>query len=110
MEFHIRRMRKANPVSLENVLGSAVKEMGLESNILFEKIRKNWENIVGKTNAKATKPFSFRDGVLTLAVSSPAWMTQTRFYKSSFIEKINNFDNHYGIKIREINFVLDRSS
>jgi len=110
MDFHIKRIRKANPVSLENVLGSVVKEIGLESDILLEKITKNWENIVGKTNAKATKPVTLNDGVLILTVSSPVWMTHTRFYKSSFIEKINNFDNRYGGKIHEINFVLDRSS
>lgn len=109
MEFHIERTRKANPVSLKDLLGLVVKKMGLESNILFERIKKDWENIVGKTNAKATTPVALRDGVLTLTVSSPAWMTQTRFYKSSFIEKINNFNDRYSIKIHEINFMLERS-
>ena len=110
MEFHIKRIRKANPVSIENVLGSVVKEVGLGSNIQFERIKKNWENIVGKTNAKATRPIALKGDVLTLAVSSPVWMTQTRFLKSSFIEKINKFDYRYGVEIHEINFVIDRSS
>lgn len=103
------RKRKANPVSLENVLGPTIRDIGIESNILFEKIKKNWENIAGKTNAKNTRPLSLTDGVLTVAVSSPVWITHTRFYESIFIEKINDFENLSDYKIHKIHFRLDRS-
>jgi len=105
----LHRKRKANPVSLENVLGPTIRDIGIESNILFEKIKKNWENIVGKTNSKNTRPLSLTDGVITIAVSSPVWITQTRFYKATFIEKINDFNNLNGYEIQEICFKLDRS-
>ena len=105
----LQRKRKANPVSLENILGPTIKDIGIESNILFEKIKKKWENIIGKTNAKNTRPLSLTDGVLTVAVSYPVWITQTRFYKSTFIKKINDFDNLNDYKIHEIRFKLDRS-
>jgi len=105
----LHRKRKANPVFLENVLGAAIKDIGIESNILFEKIKKNWENIVGKTNAKNTRPIFLTDGVLTIAVSSPVWITQTRFYESKFIKKINDFENLSDYKIHKIHFRLDRS-
>ncbi len=109
MELHIDKKRKANPVSLDKVLGSVIKEIGLESDILFETLKKNWENIVGKTNAKATTPVNIENGILTLSVSSPVWMTQAQFYKLAFIEKINGFDNRYNIKIHDIKLVLNRS-
>ena len=102
------RKRKANPVSLENVIGTTIRDIGIESNILFEKIKKNWESIVGKANARNTRPLSLTGGVLTISVSSPIWITQTRFYKSTFIKKINDF-NSMGYEINEIYFKLDRS-
>jgi predicted nucleic acid-binding Zn ribbon protein len=103
------RKRKANPVSLKNVLRPTVKDIGIESKIFFEELKKNWEHIVGKTNAKNTRPLSLADGVLTIAVFSPVWVTQTRFYKSTFIEKINSFDNLNDYTIHEIHFKLDKS-
>ena len=105
----LHRKRKANPVSLENVLGLTIKDIGIESKIFFEEIKKNWEHIVGKTNAKNTRPLSLTGGVLTIAVFSPVWVTQTRFYKSTFIKKLNNFDNLNDCKIHEIHFKLDKS-
>ncbi len=109
MELHIERVRKANPVLLNNILGSLLKKVGFGQDIYFEKIKENWENIVGKTNARNTKPVNLKDGILTVTVSSPIWITQARFYQSSFIEKINNFDTHNIIKLEKINFKLDVS-
>ena len=108
MRFHVERLRKANPVSLGNALGPSIKELGLESNIFFENVKRNWEKIVGSTNAKNTKPLAVKDGILTISVSSPVWMTQARFYKSTFIDKLNQFNNHHNIEINEIFFKLER--
>ena len=109
MRFHVERLRKANPVSLGNSLGPITKELGLESNIFFEKIKKNWEKIVGSFNAKNTKPHAVKDGILTILVSSPVWLTQVRYCKSSFIDKINQLEDHHSIKIHEILFKLEGS-
>ncbi|HDY90472.1 MAG TPA: DUF721 domain-containing protein [bacterium] len=109
MRFPVKRAKKANPVSIVTVLNPITKDLGLESGILFENIRRNWENIVGITNAKNTRPLNVKDGILTIAVSSPVWMTQTRFIKSDFIEKINEADNGRSTKIKEIHFKLDRT-
>ena len=109
MELHIERLRKANPVMLDNILGSLLKELGFGPDIYLEKIKKNWNTIVGKTNARNTKPVKIKNGILTITVSSPVWMTQARFYQSSFIEKINNFDSQNSNKIKKISFKLDSS-
>ena len=110
MEFQNRRHEKANPVSVDKLMGPVIQDMGIESLVVLEKIKNNWEIIVGTTNAKNTNPSSLRHGILTIAVSSPVWMTQARFYKSTIIEKINNFGNLSNYKISEVMFKLDRSS
>ncbi|MFC1489788.1 DUF721 domain-containing protein [Candidatus Latescibacterota bacterium] len=109
MELHSKRKINANPVSVDRLMGPAIKNMGIESIVIFEKIKNNWEIIVGATNAKNTIPSSLRHGKLTIAVSSPVWMTQARFYKSTIKEKINNFDNLNDYAINEVIFKLDRS-
>ena len=109
MTFHSERARKANPVSLEKALGSVIQEIGFESNISLRRIKKNWEKIVGSPNARNTRPVALKKGILTVAVYSPVWMTQTRFYKTSFIRKTNSFFNNCDNTIFDIQFTLDNS-
>ncbi len=108
MTIRSERARKANPVSLEKALGSVIQETGLESTVSLHKIKKNWDKIVGKTNARNTQPLALKKGILTIAVSSPVWMTQARFYKTSFIMKMNNFCNYRNSTIHDIQFKLDK--
>jgi len=103
------RVRKANPVSLDRALFPVIEYIGLGPNILIETIRRDWKSIVGETNARNTHPLSLEDGILTLAVSSPVWMTQARFYKATFLKKINQFNTMNESDIRDIRFTLERS-
>lgn len=100
------RTRKANPVCLGDILVPIVKGIGLDNNLRFQEIQENWESIVGTTNARNTTPHALKDGVLTVTVSSPVWMTQAHYYKASFLEKINTFDNRYGTIVRKIDLCL----
>jgi len=109
MRFRGERIRKANPISLGNILGRVTEELGLESTLFYESIKRNWESIVGSTNAKNIKPLTVKNGILTISVSSPAWMTQARFYKASFINKINKFEHNHTAEIHDILYKLERS-
>ena len=106
MRRHSTRIRKANPVRLSHVINTVVNNLCIGQEIGFEKLRKNWQEIMGTANAKNTHPVSLKDGILTITVSSPAWITQTRFYKSSFIEKINGYLSHDEVSIKDIHFTL----
>lgn len=108
MKFEKTKIRKANPVKLSQVLGTFVKDIGFGPDIHFEKIKTNWQKIVGETNARNTRPVSLKNGVLTIAVSSPAWITQLIFYKSSFLSKIRDFGPKYDVEIYDIQFNLKR--
>ncbi len=100
------RKRKANPVSLSYMLAPVLVELGLGPDIRLEKLKNHWQDIVGAMNARNTRPLSLQDGILTVAVSSPVWITQARFYSSDFIKKINSFEPEDGVNIREIHFTL----
>ena len=107
--YQHKRTRKANPLNLSGVLTSVIKKIKCEPDIFFEQIKKNWESIVGTTSARNTKPVKFNKDILTIAVSSPAWLTQARYYKSSFIEKINGFELPNKMTVNDIIFTLDKS-
>ena len=94
---------------LDTILVPLVHDLGIGSDIRLEKLKRNWQAIVGAVNARNTRPIILDSGVLTVAVSSPVWITQARFYTSTFIYTINSFDPRDGIEVREIRFVLERS-
>ncbi len=107
MKQHNMRIRKANPVKLSNFVNTVVNNLSIGPRIVFVELKKSWKEIVGATNAMNTYPVSLKDGILTIAVSSPAWITQARFYKSSFIKKINIFLLHDDVIIHDIRFILE---
>ena len=101
-----RGIRKANPVKLSCFLNTVVNDLCIGPEITFVELKKNWKEIVGTTNALNTHPVRLNSGILTIAASSPAWLTQARFYKLSFIKKINGFMSREDMVIRDIRFVL----
>jgi predicted nucleic acid-binding Zn ribbon protein len=102
------RFRKANALPVGALTGKAVETMGGGPEVLLETLGKHWEDIVGASNARNSRPVTVADGVLTIGASSPVWMTQARFMKSSFIEKINRFPGIGGTGIRDILFTMDK--
>ena len=48
-----------------------------------------WDDAVGAQIAAKARPVSFRDGILTVAVSSSPWMQQLTFLKKGIIDKLN---------------------
>ena len=107
-KWNKEKIRKANPVRLSNVLNILVKDMGIGPDLHFEKIKSSWQEIVGITNARNTRPVSLKNGILTIVVSSPAWITQAQFYKSSFMNNIREFEPQDDVEISDIRFRLER--
>ena len=48
-----------------------------------------WEQAVGAYNAGRSKPESIKDGRLTVIVESSVWIDRFGYFKTEFIEKIN---------------------
>ena len=104
----VGRYRKANPVQLTRILNTLVDDLGIAPDIFLKKLKEHWHDIVGTTNARNTRPVALDKGVLIVTVSSPAWNTQARYYKSSFLQKVNEYDPESGIDVRDIRFTLER--
>ena len=104
MRSETRRYAKANPVPMEGLIRPAIARTGHGSEIMLDILGKNWAAIVGEANARNTGPSAFQDGMLTIVVPSPVWMTQARFMKKSFLDTINRFLSLRGMNIRDITF------
>ena len=101
------RFPKANPVSVGGLMKPVVEKLGCGPKLLLDALRKDWETIVGASNAKNSTPAAIADGILNVVVSSPVWMTQVRFMKTSFLEKINLFLAARGMEVRDIQFTMN---
>ena len=107
MKWNNTRSRKANPVKLTHVVQTLVKNLGIGPDIHLEKIKKNWQEIVGVTNSRNTRPVSLKNEILTVAVSSPVWISEVRFQKASFMKKIKEFKPEINAEIKDIRFILE---
>ena len=76
------RNGKFNPVLIKSALVPLIRELGLETDIHFDVINNNWENIVGKVNSMNTKPLSLKQGVLSISVSSPSICRPISLFRS----------------------------
>jgi len=102
------RYRKANPIGIDRIVRALVGDMGIGPDILLRKLMARWKEIVGATNARNTRPASLEDGILSVAVSSPIWITQARFHKPHFMKNIRESEPEAGRDIHDIRFFLDR--
>ena len=105
----MKRFRKANPVSLPELLHSIVDELESGKEFYFERLQSDWKHLVGETLARNLRPLSIENNILTAVVSSPGWLTEFQFQKKKLLEKINSYGKKNKINIYDIRFVLDKS-
>ena len=86
-----------------------VSELKCENDFHFERLKKDWKNIIGVTNARNMRPLSLNNSILTAVVSSPVWLTEFQFSKKKLLEKINHYKTGSTITIHDIRFILDKS-
>ena len=108
MRLKYPRFKRANPIRISSFLETLVTDLGIGEDIYLKDLEKKWSGVVGEANARNTKPVSIRNGILTIAVSSPVWMTQTRFYKKSFLNNVRDFRSNFNVNVTDIRFVVKR--
>ena len=77
--------------SLRNILGKFVKDIGIDSGVALNKLRKQWIDLVGKPIAVHTYPDSVKSGHLSVVVDTPQWIHHLGFYKSDILDKLKPF-------------------
>jgi len=77
------------PARVTDLLAAVFHGTPTEKRLNEGKIWLVWDSAVGKQIAGRARPVSFRDGTLTVAVSSAPWMQQLTFLKKGIMEKLN---------------------
>ena len=83
------RKKMPRPLAIADLLAASFHGKPAGRRLEEGKIWLVWNAAVGKQIAAKAHPVSFRDGILTVAVSSAPWMQQLTFLKQGMIEKLN---------------------
>lgn len=86
--------RQNEPTAVGKILSAWLNQEENEEvqlQIIQERIRLCWSQIVGERMAARTAPKQLRDGVLTIEVSGSAWLNELNFLKDQIAQKINEF-------------------
>jgi hypothetical protein len=84
-----KRARLPYPAALSELLAGVFHGTPAGKRLREGKIWLIWDKAVGKQIANRARPVNFRDGTLTVAVSSAPWMQQLSFMKKGIMEKLN---------------------
>jgi predicted nucleic acid-binding Zn ribbon protein len=75
------------PVSVGDAAALVGAELGLADPVVFSRVVAMWPELVGETLAARSRVRGVRDGVLEVAVDSPAWATELRYLESELVAR-----------------------
>jgi predicted nucleic acid-binding Zn ribbon protein len=82
--------KRGKPTPLSDVVPAVLDERGLSERLEQAAVIVHWPAIVGREIAKVTQPMSVdRKGVLTVAVTNNAWMTELSMMEVELLRAIN---------------------
>ena len=106
---HILRDRPPQPdrsASIESVVTTVVKGMGLDQRFWEQTLITDWESLVGPQVAKHARPGRLERKVLHIFVDHPAWLSDLSRYGQKQV--LANLQKRFGAeKIKGIRLQLD---
>jgi predicted nucleic acid-binding Zn ribbon protein len=85
----MKKKKDGKLIHISDILGSALGRYRPAKDTAMTKIWDIWDIAVGKPIAMNAKPDAFKDGYLTVNVSSSAWIHQLKFLEKEIISNIN---------------------
>lgn len=76
-----------DPVSIGELLGRMVEQMGWEERVALGTLRRDWAAVVGDQVAAHSEPVRLADGVLTVRAEAGAWATELTLLAASMADK-----------------------
>jgi hypothetical protein len=84
------------------ILKPLLTRLSLEDKITLSRLRREWSQVFGDPLSRHTGPAEIDKGTLVIAVDTPVWLQQLKFFRQEMLEKLN------GYGIRDIRFRLGR--
>lgn len=98
--------KKSNLIHIGDILSSALGKYRPARDMEMTRIWEIWDKAVGRPIAMNAKPDSFKDGILSVNVSSSAWIHQLKFLEKEMKANINKQIKKAPIK--EIRFKIGK--
>ena len=92
---------KHNFIPIEQALKQIFKDYGREDEYYFAYLSSNWEQIIGKSLAKVSRPIALKKKKLTLKTNTELWKNEFIKRTEQILEMINRKTE--GFEIKEIN-------
>ncbi|WDP88969.1 MAG: DUF721 domain-containing protein [Desulfobacter sp.] len=97
---------KNNLIHISDILTRALGKYRPAQDTSMTRIWETWDNAVGAPIAMNAKPEAFKDGTLSVNVSSSAWIHQLKFLEK---EMISNLNTHLDKQlIKQIRFKIGK--
>jgi hypothetical protein len=84
------------------ILRPLLTRLSLEEKITLNRLKREWSQVFGEPLSRHTSPAEFDKGTLVIAVDTPGWLLQLKFFRQEILEKL------HGYGIRDIRFRLGR--
>ena len=80
---------KNNLIHISDILTQALKKYRPAQDTSMTRIWEIWDRAVGSPIAMNAKPDAFKEGILSVNVSSSAWIHQLKFLEKEMIANLN---------------------
>ena len=79
------------PEALGPIVKEIISRLGLKELTASSRVFEIWDTVVGSAIALHARPYSFREGILTVNVDSSVWLAQLeRYRKRQIRDKLNS--------------------
>lgn len=85
----VKKMRRSKTQPISDVISQYIKEHNLGGKLSEADIINSWEKIVGKAIADKTKSITFKNGVMTVRLTSSVVRSELSMSKMLIIKRIN---------------------
>jgi hypothetical protein len=76
-----------DPVSVGDAAALVGAELGLAEPLVFSRIVEAWPDLVGEAVAAHSRVRTVRNGIIEIAVDSPAWATEFRYLERDLVAR-----------------------
>ncbi|HAJ99831.1 MAG TPA: DUF721 domain-containing protein [Bacteroidales bacterium] len=87
-------MRKTNQQSIGEIMKTVLKNLNIEDKVLESTLNDLWEKEMGVTIARYTTKLTFKNGNLTVFLSSPVLKQELSYSKEKILAMLNKSLGH----------------
>ena len=97
-ESNKRRYKKVVSLAQALDMSAGLKRLGVGDGEKQMAIFQRWNEIVGEAVARNTQPVKYNQGVLTVTVSSAAWLHNLSMMKTQILKNLEKELGNYAVK------------